>query len=193
LRIPLSNYNPVFEMTITSQQGWKIAGAIVLMALTFALGYYAGGLTAKAPVGVQNSLTSADMEHAFGSVKQADLEPIRQDTPANSLSSLVAGLERKVAANPGNIDQQLLLAQTYNELDNREKSLKLLQALNKQAPANAQVKVTLATVLMKGSNKAELKQALQVFEEAIKVEPEVASMARVYQGEIRAKLDKMDR
>ena len=108
-----------------------------------------------------------------------------------SLGGLVAGLEKKVAANPENIDQQLLLAQTYKELDNRSKSLNLLHSLNKQAPKNAQVKITLATVLMTGDDKQELKEASQLFDEAIKLKPEVASMARLYQGEIKVKLDNM--
>ncbi len=175
-------------MNITAQQRWKIAAGTLLLTITFTLGYFTGKGTSGVPVEVPNTLTSTDMEHAFGSVKLAELEPIKQDGVASSLSSLVAGLEKKVAANPENIDQQLLLAQTYNELDERGKSLNLLRTLNKKAPKNSRVKITLATVLMKSTNKAELKEALQMFDEAIKLDPEVANMARMYQDEIRGKL-----
>lgn len=83
------------------------------------------------------------------------------------------------------------MAQTYNQLDNRAKSLKLLHSLNKQETNNAQVKITLASILMTGMDKQELKDVSQLFDEAVKIKPEAASMARLYQGEIRVKLDNM--
>jgi cytochrome c-type biogenesis protein CcmH/NrfG len=175
-------------MKMTQQQGWKIAGGILLLTMAFVLGYFTGSRSPKSVIEAPANLTAKDMEHAFGSVKQAELEPIKQDAMANSLSSLVAGLEKKVAENPENLDQQLLLAQTYNELDHRSKSLDLLHALNRKAAKNSQVKITLASVLMKGADPEELKEALRVFDEAIKLDPEIATMARMYQSEIRGKL-----
>jgi cytochrome c-type biogenesis protein CcmH/NrfG len=174
-----------------AQQGWKVAASIAILALTFAVGYFTGTQSAKTPLEMPVNLSSTDMEHAFGRVKQTELEPIRQDAMANSLNTLVAGLEKKVAANPENIDQQLLLAQTYNELDYRPKSLNILRTLNKKESRNAQVKITLATVLMKGTNQKELNEALQAFDEAIKLDPEMGNMARKYQEEIRARLKQM--
>lgn len=168
-----------------------IVGAATLIALTFYLGYMAGSKSQKISTETAKSLTMTDMEHAFGNVKPSAHEPATKEPAAMSLSGLVAGLEKKVEANPENIDQQLLLAQTYNQLDNRTKSLKLLHSLNKKEPKNAQVKVTLASILMTGEDNQELKQASQLFDEAIKLKPEVASMARLYQGEIRVKLDNM--
>ena len=64
-----------------------------------------------------------------------------------------------------------------------------MQSLNKRGPKNAQVKFTLATILMSGEDKQELKQASQLFDEAIKLNPEIASMAKLYQGEIKVKLN----
>jgi len=183
-------------MKITKQLTIKIIGIAVVLAATFALGYGVGSKSAKPSVDPVNTLTSTDMEHAFGSVKPADHPVSMKESAAStqepavmSLGGLVAGLEKKVASNPENIDQQLLLAQTYSELDERAKSIKLLRALNKQAPKNAQVKITFATILMKSENKQELKEASQLFEDAIKLKPEAASMARMYQGEIRVKLE----
>lgn len=163
------------------------------MAVTFTLGYWMGSNSQKSALEPVNSLTSSDMEHAFGNVQPSAHESKVQEAPAQSLGGLVAGLEKKVAANPENIDQQILLAQTYNELDSRDKSLKLLRALNKQSPKNAQVKITFATILMKSEDKKELKEASQLFDEAIQLKPEAGSMARMYQGEIRVKLDNLPR
>lgn len=177
-------------MKNTKYLAWKIIGVVIVLLATFGLGYYVGSKSDKPAIEPLDSLTSKDMEHAFGNVKPADHGAAMQEPTAMSLGGLVAGLEKKVAANPENIDQQLLLAQTYSELDNREKSIKLLRALNKKSPKNAQVKITFATILMKGEDKQELKEASQLFDEAIKLKPDVASMARMYQGEIRVKLDK---
>jgi len=178
-------------MKIITHRAWIIVGGAALLAVTFYLGYIAGSKSQKNSVEAATTLSSTDMEHAFGSVKPLAHEPAVNEPAAMGLSGLVAGLEKKVAANPENIDQQLLLAQTYNELDNRAKSLKLLRSLNKQAPKNAQVKITLATILMTGVDKQELKEASQMFDEAIKLKPDAASMARLYQGEIRVKLDNL--
>lgn len=177
----------VIEMKIATQRIWIIVG----MAATFALGYGIGSKSQNSPVEKAGTLTSADMGHAFGNIKPSTQETLTKGPAMTSLSGLVAGLEMKVAANPENIEQKLLLAQTYNELDNRSKSLKLLRSINQQAPKNPQVKITLATILMTGVDKLELIEASILFAEAIKLKPEVASMARLYQGEIQVKLDNL--
>lgn len=186
-------------MTISKLRILSIVGGIALLSASFALGFIAGSQSQKASIKTPATFSSLDMERAFGSAnspsKPADHAAMQgsatQEPAALSLGSLVAGLEKKVASHPENIDQQLLLAQTYNELGDRTKCLKLLHVLNKQAPKDAQVKITLATVLMKGEETQELKEALQVFDEAIKLQPDAASMARLYQGEIKVKLDSM--
>jgi len=178
------------------QVTWKLIGGIVLLAITFMLGYTLGNKNQQNQVQVEKTLSSADIEQAFGNmgnVKQSAHIATGEAPTVPSLSGLVEGLEKKVAANPENIDQQLLLAQTYKELGERPKSLKLLHMINKQSPKNAQVKITLATVLMTGTDKQELKEALRVFDEAIKLKPDAASMARLYQGEVRVKLDNMEK
>lgn len=176
---------------IIKQKTWIAVAGAALLTAAFASGYWLGNNTRSGTKAMPNSLTSADMEHAFGSVQSPLHEAATQEPAVMSLSGLVAGLEKKVAANPENIDQQLLLAQTYNELDNREKSLKLLHALNQQAPLNPQVKITLATILMTSTDRKELQQASRLFDEAINLKPEIASMARLYKGEIQVKLDNM--
>jgi len=176
-------------MKSIAQHVWIIVGGVALLAVTFYLGYVTGSKSIAPPLETIIPLTSSDMEHAFGSIKPSDHPAVNQEPAAKSLSGLVAGLEKKVAANPDNIDQQLLLAQTYNELNDRAKSLKLLHKLIKQVPSDAKVKITLATILMTGTDKQELKESSQLFDEAIKLKPEVASMARLYQGEIRVKLE----
>ena len=176
---------------MTKQLIIKIIILIAALTASFALGYGVGNKAGKPAIEPLNGLSTTDMDHAFGSVKPADHPSMTEDPSVMSLGGLVAGLEKKVAANPDNIDQKILLAQTYSELDNRSKSINLLRALNKQAPKNAQVKITFATILMKSEDKQELKEASQLFDEAIKLKPEAASMAKMYQGEIKVKLGKI--
>lgn len=166
----------------------KTTAALAVLITAFYLGYITGNQAPSSPASPASPLTPRDMEHAFGSVKTPELETINPQPAATSLSSLVTGLEKKVVANPENIDQQLLLAQTYNELDNRARSLKLLRDLNKKTSSNPQVKITLATILMSGTDKQELKEAYQLFDKAITLNPEVSKMAKLYQGEIKVKL-----
>lgn len=189
----LNFLSKIKQMNNTKRLAVIITASIVVLIATFYLGYLAGGQGHKTQPGMSSPLTSRDMEHAFGNVNVPELETINPQPAATSLSSLVAGLEKKVAANPENIDQQLLLAQTYNELDNRAKSLKLLRALNKKSSGNPQVKITLATILMKETDRQELKEAHQLFDEAIQLNPEITKMARLYQEEIKVKLGKSNR
>ena len=105
-----------------------------------------------------------------------------------TLESLLPQLEKKVAANPKDIDQRLLLAQTYNEVGQRDKGLKTLRAIHRDAPANNHATILLATSLMQGNNPAELRESFTLLDEAVRARPPVAVMARLYQGEIRVRL-----
>jgi cytochrome c-type biogenesis protein CcmH/NrfG len=182
-------------MNIKTRKILTLTAGIVVLAITFTLGYWMGNRNNRTNLETPNMLSHQDMEHAFGSINPAAMEAsphasaMQGDPMAMGLSGLVAGLEKKVAANPDNIEQQLLLAQTYKELDSRDKALVLLNKLNKRAPKNAQVKFILAKILMSGDDKQELKQALKLFDEAIKLQPELSSDAKLFQGEINVKLN----
>ena len=184
-------------MKFAKQQGWKLIGALSVLLITFTLGYWVGSNKQTAQVEAVTSLTTSDMEHAFGQIAESTQMPAqkqgsKEEPMAKSLNDLLAGLEQKVAADPENIDQQLLLAQTYNELDQRQKGLQLLHKLSEKYPNNAQVKIILATVLMKGENKIELQESMKAFDAAIKLKPDVAKMAQMYQDEIRAHLKSLN-
>jgi len=179
-----------------TQRVWIVTGAVALLLIGFGLGYVTGNNGHKGMVETTDTLSPTDMEHAFGTATPATPvahESMTQETMASSLNDLVAGLEKKVADNPENIDQQLLLAKTYKELGSREKGIKLLKILNNRAPKNAEVKVTLATILMAGSNKQDLNEAAQLFVDASKLNSDVATMAHENQDEIRAKLEKLSK
>lgn len=180
-----------YAMKISALSKLQLLSYLVVALIAFAIGYYVASNDRHIASNVRSTINEDDTDHMFGKInmmKQSSDAHENQDSSARSLGDLVAGLEKKVAANPENIDQQLLLAQTYNELNQREKSISLLNKLNKQAGKNAQVKIVYATVLMKSDNTQDLKLAYQLFEEAIKLKPDVESMAKMYMGEINVKL-----
>ena len=107
---------------------------------------------------------------------------------AGNLADLLPGLEAKVAANPDNVDQRVLLGQTYAELGQRDKAIKELRAAHRAASQDARVAIVLATALMNGGAPAELRESFKLLGEAVGRKPEVAPMARLYQGDILTKL-----
>jgi cytochrome c-type biogenesis protein CcmH/NrfG len=113
-------------------------------------------------------------------------------TPGNpsvsSLSDLLPGLEAKVAANPNDMGQRLLLAQTYGELGQREKSIKELRFLRKADPKEPQVVIYLAVALLESDAKSDLQEAYKLLDEAVRMKPALMPMARMYQSDILVKL-----
>ena len=81
---------------------------------------------------------------------------------APDLSSLLGRMEDKVKAEPGNISNRLLLAQTYNELGLADKALEEARAAAGQFPDHTRAKLVLASILSNRKNETELKEAVAV-------------------------------
>ena len=81
---------------------------------------------------------------------------------APDLSSLLGRMEEKVKAEPGNISNRLLLAQTYNELGLADKALEEARAAAGQFPEHTRAKLVLASILSNRKNETELKEAVGV-------------------------------
>lgn len=85
---------------------------------------------------------------------------------APGLEGLVKGLEDKVAADPTNVNNRLLLAQTYNELGMQDKSLAELRSLQKDNPDNGRVNLVLGSILSKSNDQEKVKESLPLLEKA---------------------------
>jgi predicted negative regulator of RcsB-dependent stress response len=81
---------------------------------------------------------------------------------APDLGSLLGRMEDKVKAEPNNISNRLLLAQTYNELGFIDKALSEVRAAAKQFPDHSRAKLVLASILSKRKNETELKEAVGI-------------------------------
>jgi cytochrome c-type biogenesis protein CcmH len=162
--------------------GIAIGGVIVL---GFVVGYFVGTRSG----GVDATRVAADLHGRPDTVEDpAAVGGPGMSGPAPSLNDLLPGLEAKVAANPRDIDQRLLLAQTYNEIGDRQKGIDALQAIHRDQPDNTRAALLLATTLMDQGSASDLRAAFALLDEAARRKPELAVMARLYQGEIRAQL-----
>jgi cytochrome c-type biogenesis protein CcmH len=119
--------------------------------------------------------------------------PEQAPAKAGNLADLLPGLEAKVAADPKNVDQRVLLGQTYGELGQWDKAVKELRNAHRAAPKDARITIVLATALMNGGTPGELRESYKLLDEAVGRKPEVAPMARLYQGDILMKLGEEQR
>ena len=149
-------------------------GAAVLAAGLFAIGLAVGRYHQPEVRNEAETMPQADADGASPQVA--------------SLSDLLPGLEAKVVANPNDVDQRLLLAQTYNELGQRDKAIHELRIVHRAQPKNTEVTILLGTALMEGDSRQDLNESFALLQDAVRLNPAVSPMARLYQGDIRIKL-----
>lgn len=127
---------------------------------------------------------------ATPSAEQAENTANAKDNKAGAVSApmlgnLIAGLEKKVAADPDNTGTRMLLAQTYAEVGEVEKGLQLLRELKAKEPENLKIDLVLASVLGKSNNPAELNEALKLLamieqKDESKIGPILLQRGRLY-------------
>lgn len=127
---------------------------------------------------------------AIPSAEQTENTANAKDNKAGAVSApmlgnLIAGLEKKVAADPDNTGTRMLLAQTYAEVGEVEKGLQLLRELKAKEPENLKIDLVLASVLGKSNNPAELNEALKLLamieqKDESKIGPILLQRGRLY-------------
>ena len=107
---------------------------------------------------------------------------------APELGSLLGRLEEKVKAEPTNMSNRLLLAQTYNELGLADKALTEARAARTQDPNHQRAKLVLASILSGRDNAEGLNEAkglLQELESGSDIKPFLIAM---YLGDTHIRL-----
>jgi len=109
---------------------------------------------------------------------------------APDLGGLVKGLEDKVAADPQNVSKRILLAQTYRELGQADKSLQTLKKLSEDFPDHVRVKLVTASVLSQQQDEKDLKKALTLLGELEKVKDDNVKpyLVNMYEGDAYIRL-----
>jgi cytochrome c-type biogenesis protein CcmH/NrfG len=154
---------------------------VVLALVMFAVGY---GLGKLKPEPDSQAMTGGNPNGEMPHPATAEQAPAK----AGNLADLLPALEAKVAADPKNVDQRVLLGQTYAELGQRDKAIKELRTAHRTAPQDARIMIVLAAILMNGGSPDELRESYKLLDEAVGRKPEVAPMARLYQGDILMQL-----
>lgn len=101
---------------------------------------------------------------------------------APGLESLVAGLEKKVEADPS-VSNRLLLAQTYNELGMQDKALSGMRALQKENPDNGRVNLILSSMLSRSNDQEKLKESLTLLDKLSEDKTVQQYLVNLYKGD----------
>lgn len=111
---------------------------------------------------------------------------------APGLDKLVKGLEDKVAADPTNTNNRLLLAQTYNELGMRDKALKEMRELHKQDPEQGRVNLILGSLLSRSEDQGEVKESLSLLDKAATDKTVQEYLVELYKGDALIRMQDHD-
>jgi len=118
--------------------------------------------SANAQIQIKPQLPGQDTPRIMANMDQQQ----EGSVSAPGLESLVKGLEDKVAADPSNVNNRLLLAQTYNELGMQDKALTEMRALQKSNPENGRVNLILASILSNSNDQEKAKEAITLLDKA---------------------------
>jgi cytochrome c-type biogenesis protein CcmH len=170
-----------------------IAGMVILVAAVFGVGYVLGNRgPGAAPQEASAESASRPLPMPppglMGERAMGQDAPGAQTANLPRIEDLLPGLEKKVAADPKNIDNRILLARTFLALGKRDKGIATLRKLREDAPSNVDAVILLATTLMDSDNRDELKEAYREFDAAVRIKPAVSPMTHLYQGEVLVKL-----
>lgn len=85
-----------------------------------------------------------------------------RQTGAPAIDALVGRLEEKVKADPSNLDNRILLAQTYKELGRSDDAMRELRNILQQEPDNSRANLVLASILSQSSDPDQLEESLKL-------------------------------
>jgi cytochrome c-type biogenesis protein CcmH/NrfG len=102
---------------------------------------------------------------------------------APGLENLVKGLEDKVAADPTNVNNRLLLAQTYNELGMQDKALTEMRSLQKENPENGRINLILGSILSNSNDQENVKESLTLLDKASGDKTVQQYLVHMYRGD----------
>lgn len=98
------------------------------------------------------------------------------------LGDLVVRIEAKVKADPSDVGNQILLAQTYAELGRTDEGVAILRGIAPGRPGTERVNVVLASLLIKSGKKNELIEALKLLDMVGKVDSTQRGFTELYRG-----------
>jgi len=176
--------------------------AVALVAVVIVVAFMAddSGKTPMPAAGIAGGVPGAVPAQAQNEAMRPAQSPIPQGQgnggagagAAPMLEGLVGGLEAKVKADPTNINNRLLLAQTYAELGRFDDSVKMLREMQTTNGDDSRVKLVAAMVLGKSENPEHLNEALKLLGDVEAKEPGQKGQAILHKGRVLKKMGNPD-
>jgi len=118
-------------------------------------------------------------------VQNMNSSQVNQEGAVNApdLGRLVKGLEDKVAADPSNVNNKLLLAQTYNELGMQNKAIKTMRAIQKEQPNDGRTNLIFVSILSRSNDQKNLKESLSIMDKLSKDKTIKQYLVNLYRGD----------
>lgn len=111
---------------------------------------------------------------------------------APMLGDLVGRIEEKVKAEPSNIGNQILLAQTYSELGRNDDGIAVLRKIPAGKPETSRANIVLASLLANTSQPDAISEAFKLLDSASKADAAQKGYAELYRGKIYLAQGKSD-
>lgn len=111
---------------------------------------------------------------------------------APMLGDLVGRIEEKVKADPSNIGNQILLAQTYSELGRNDDGITVLRKVPAGKPETPRAQIVLASLLAKTSQPEAFTEAFKLLDTASKADATQKGYAELYRGKLYQAQGKKD-
>ena len=172
--------------------------AVMMLVLITIILFFADD-TVEQKSAPKTTATAANTQSASRAAPQVISSQAQMTTDSNSaaeaekpaasaapmLANLISGLEKKVAADPSNTGSKMLLAQTYAEIGEVSRGVKLLEEITQAEPGNIKISLVLASVLGKSDNPADLKRAMTLLD-SLKdaADPDIAGSVLLQRGRL---------
>lgn len=105
-----------------------------------------------------------------------------QANVAPGLEGLLGRIEDKVKADPGNIGNRILLAQTYGELGRVDDGIAQMRKIYTDKADSGRTDVVLASLLIKRASPENLAEAAKLLDAAVKRDSTQAGFVYLYRG-----------
>lgn len=145
-----------------------------------------------APAGVNSNMNLAEPQPITPQSSPVVPNEKASTGAAPMLADLVGRLEAKVKTDPANVNNQMLLAQTYSELGRTDEGIAILRKVALTKVETPRVNVVLASLLAKSDKPDDWSAALKLLDEATKADTKQAGIAELYRGRVYIAQGKKD-
>jgi predicted Zn-dependent protease len=181
-----------------------IGAAVLVAAAVFVFVYEDKDSSTAPPSAAVESTTPGQVSAPESDQQQAPMPPIvplaspgtgmgpASDQAAPGLGDLVGRIEAKVKADPNNVGNRILLAQTYGEIGRLDEGISELRKLYAEKLDTGRVDMVLASLLIKTATPPALAEAEKMLDKALARDTSQAGFVQLYKGRLLVAQGKAD-